>query len=73
MADSALMWYSRPELNKFGQDVYDPYEYCKCLELENNLQHALSELNSLEIINIHLFKELGETTAKFEVISGLAV
>jgi hypothetical protein len=38
--------------------------------LGNNLQHALEEVNSLQIISKLLVKELEETTAKFEVMVG---
>jgi hypothetical protein len=73
MADSVLKWYTRPKLNECRQDAYDPHECSKCLELGNNLQLALSELGSLQLINKLLFKEFEETTAKLEVISGVVV
>jgi hypothetical protein len=39
-------------------------------ELGNKLQHALDEVSSLQLINILLVKELEETTAKLEVMTG---
>jgi hypothetical protein len=73
MADSVCKWYTRPELNEYRKDVFDPHECSKCLELGNNLQLALSELSSLQLINKLLFKELEETTAKLEVLCCVAV
>jgi hypothetical protein len=73
MADSVSVWFTRFELNEHKQEVYEPHECPKCLELGNNPQDALSELSSLQLINKLLSKELKEATAKLEVMSGVAV
>jgi hypothetical protein len=52
--DSVLKWYSWSKFNECRQGVYEPHECSECLELGNNLQHALSELSSLQLINILL-------------------
>jgi hypothetical protein len=41
--------------------------------LGNKLQHALDEVSSLQLINKLLVKELEETTAKLEVMTGESV
>jgi hypothetical protein len=69
MADSKRKWYALPVLNPNTQVIYNLYDCSKCLELENNLQHVLSELSSLQLINKLLLKELEETTIKFEAMS----
>jgi hypothetical protein len=61
------------ELNEHKQEIYDPQVCLKCLELGINLQDALSELSSLQLINKLLSKELKETTVKLEVMSGVSV
>jgi hypothetical protein len=73
MADGVSVRYVRPELNKHKQEIYDPQKCLKCLELGINLQDALSELSSLQLINKLLSKELKEATAKLEVMSSVSV
>jgi hypothetical protein len=52
--------------DEFGQVIYN----CSmCLEFGNKLQHTLSELKSLQLVNKLLFKELEEISAKFEVMT----
>jgi hypothetical protein len=73
MADSDLGCCASSELNECRQDIYNPHDCLKCQELGNILQHALDEVSSLQLINKLLLKELEETTAKLEVMTGESV
>jgi hypothetical protein len=60
--------YSRAISRKWKQEVYGISQYSKCTEREMNLQEALSELSSLQLINKLLCNELGVAATKSEVM-----
>jgi hypothetical protein len=69
MAAGVTVQCSRSKLNEYEQEVYGSHKCSRCTELENNLQVALSELSSSQLIIKLLYKELKETAAKYEVMS----
>jgi hypothetical protein len=73
MADNDLDCCASFELNECRQDIYNPYDCLKCQKLGNKLQHALDEVSSLQLIKKLLVKELEQTTAKLEVMTGASV
>jgi hypothetical protein len=68
VADRVDAQYSRAICRKWKQEVYGTSQCSKCTEREMNLQEALSELSSLQLINKPLCKRLEVITAKSEVM-----